>query len=628
MVWVPDRVLRLISRPVAVGFIAGCLLLMVTGFISYRMFNVTSHDEFEETTTVAMSARNQLEIVLIEGLSATQTLALCIEQGVLPARFDSIAPKVLTSYRCIDAVELAPDGIVQQVYPAVPNQRAIGFNILTDSIQSHEAILAISHRSLVFAGPLKLVQNGIAVVGRRPVFLPRDGKDVFWGFSVVITKISTLLKAARLDELEQHGFEYRLSKKDPVSGTENVFVNGDLVLHDPVTEAVQVLDAEWILAVAPRGGWKAADKTMPVLLISGLLSLLGGFFAWYKARQPEMLTNLVEARTAELRESENRFRSLIEEAPLAIIMLRGTTIIYANPTMKEMIGLRSSESLVNTSFTELLSPESAGLVAEHLTLLPTHQTPSPSIGLVALRKDGTPVPILLNSRTVTLTDGPAELAFIADITERHRAEQEMQSSLQEKELLLKEIHHRVKNNLQVISSLLSMQARLVEDATARGTYMDSMRRIRSMAMVHEKLYRSKNLSQIDFGEYLRSIAEEVRHSIGKEGTLLRVDAEPVMLGVDAAVPCGLIANELISNAFKHAFADKQSGLVVASFRRLTDATLELKVEDDGIGFPAGADIFNMPSLGMSIVTSLTEQIQGTITLSRESGTRFTITFAG
>jgi two-component sensor histidine kinase len=158
--------------------------------------------------------------------------------------------------------------------------------------------------------------------------------------------------------------------------------------------------------------------------------------------------------------------------------------------------------------------------------------------------------------------------------------------------------------------------------------MDSIRRIRSMALVHEKLYRSENLSQIDFGEYLKSIAEEVRRSIGNEGVSLRVDVEQIMLGVDVAVPCGLIVNELISNAFKHAFPGGQAGTVITSFRRLTGTTLELKVEDNGIGFPAESEIFKMPSLGMSIVTSLAEQIQGTIAVTREHGTTIAIVFDG
>jgi two-component sensor histidine kinase len=182
--------------------------------------------------------------------------------------------------------------------------------------------------------------------------------------------------------------------------------------------------------------------------------------------------------------------------------------------------------------------------------------------------------------------------------------------------------------MQVISSLLNMQARLVSDPRARDAYADSIRRVRSMAMAHEKLYRSENLSEVDFGEYLRSVASELNSSIGRESIALTVNAERIMLGIDTAVPCGLIANELISNALKHAFTGRDEGHITVDFRRLPAGELRLCVQDNGKGLPEGVDLRTLPSLGLSIVSSLTDQLGGALAITRERGTSVTVTFPG
>ncbi|HTY38828.1 MAG TPA: histidine kinase dimerization/phosphoacceptor domain -containing protein [Bacteroidota bacterium] len=213
-----------------------------------------------------------------------------------------------------------------------------------------------------------------------------------------------------------------------------------------------------------------------------------------------------------------------------------------------------------------------------------------------------------------------------DVTDRKRAEEQILASLQEKELLLKEIHHRVKNNLQVVSSLLSMQSHLLKDHQAREGYRDSMRRIRSIASVHEMLYQAENFSRIDFGEYLESMAKEVYHSLWRGEVELSVEADNIMLGIDTAVPCGLIANELLSNSLKHAFPAQREGAVVVTLRRQNEQNAELAVQDNGIGFPASRDFREMTSMGFTLVNLLAEQISGTIALERNGGTKVVLSF--
>jgi two-component sensor histidine kinase len=215
-----------------------------------------------------------------------------------------------------------------------------------------------------------------------------------------------------------------------------------------------------------------------------------------------------------------------------------------------------------------------------------------------------------------------------EITERMRAEEQIKASLKEKEVLLKEIHHRVKNNLQVVSSLLNLQAHRIEDQAVLDVLRESQNRIRSMALIHERLYRSKDLAGIDFAVYIRELATHLVHSYRAHlGPVeLKIEADDVLLGVDTAVPCGLITNELISNALKHAFPDGRAGEIRVTLKATADRQVTMAFSDDGIGFPDSVDFHNTESLGMQLVNTLVGQLDGTVELCRKAGTEFRITF--
>lgn len=199
--------------------------------------------------------------------------------------------------------------------------------------------------------------------------------------------------------------------------------------------------------------------------------------------------------------------------------------------------------------------------------------------------------------------------------------------LAEKDVLLKEIHHRVKNNLQVISSLLNLQSNLIEDPGMRQVFAESRHRVRSMALIHEKLYQSDDLSRIDFEDYIRSLTSSLQTSFGgRSAVRIAVDVEAIKLSVDSAVPCGLIVNELVTNCFKYAFTDGRAGEIRIGLKRSEPARLSLTVSDNGVGFPKGVDFRNTESLGMQIVTTLADQLDGTISLQNGAGTTFEIKF--
>ena len=192
--------------------------------------------------------------------------------------------------------------------------------------------------------------------------------------------------------------------------------------------------------------------------------------------------------------------------------------------------------------------------------------------------------------------------------------------------MIKEIHHRVKNNLMVISSLLSLQSRYIKDKEARGLFRESQNRARSMALIHELLYRSEDLKSIEFGDYILSLSKELFHLYSVDGLIeLKIDVDDIYLDINTSIPLGLIVNEVVTNSLKHAFPDGRAGVIHVDFHK-TDDHYEFKVKDNGIGFPEDLDFENTDSLGLQMVTSLTRQIEGNIELDRNNGTEFKITF--
>jgi len=217
--------------------------------------------------------------------------------------------------------------------------------------------------------------------------------------------------------------------------------------------------------------------------------------------------------------------------------------------------------------------------------------------------------------------------FDAEKTKAERTSIELTQLLKEREVLLKEVHHRVKNNLQVVSSLLGLQAGHFKDTRLRQALEESQNRVYSIALVHENLYRSKDLAQVEFSDYVRSLVDNLpRSSITGTEVSVTQDIEKCRLSIETAVPCGLIINELVTNALKHAFPDGGRGLIRVVLQRVDPSNWVLLVADDGIGLPVGIDMKKTESLGLEVVSLLVKQIAGSLEIKRSGGTTFQMTF--
>ncbi len=317
-------------------------------------------------------------------------------------------------------------------------------------------------------------------------------------------------------------------------------------------------------------------------------------------------------------------RSVIESNPdLMVVLDENGIILDINATGELLTGL-PREQLISTPYFGYLVDD--GTLQEKFSGLIRKGIIENFVQL--LRTDGHVTPLSVHASVIKGMDGGKDRVIVAahDITRQKEDEEAIRASLEEKVLLLREIHHRVKNNLQIIISLTNLQMRQTDDPGVKQIMAETQNRVRAMSLVHEKLYRSDNLARIDFADYTRFLATQLFSYYSTDTMRVHLDMamETIMVDINAAVPLGLLMNELVSNALKHAFPDARKGTIRISGSDTGDL-ITLAVEDDGIGIPADLDWKNTTSLGMRLVTSLVDQVDGTITLDRSRGTTFTVT---
>ena len=245
-----------------------------------------------------------------------------------------------------------------------------------------------------------------------------------------------------------------------------------------------------------------------------------------------------------------------------------------------------------------------------------------------LAKDGT----IKTVEPATVHIGEKEelkvMGILRDVTDRKQAEERIKTSLREKDVLIREIHHRVKNNMQIISSLLRLQSRSIGEPGMAEMFNESQNRIRTMALIHEKLYQTKDLSSINFGQYIRSLTVHLFHTYKINPNVIRMntEVEDVFLDINRAIPCGLIINELVSNSLKHAFPDNKKGKICIKLELNNKSKIKLTVSDNGVGLPKSINFREPETLGLQLVSDLINQLEGTVKLERARGTAFHISF--
>ncbi|MBF0459475.1 MAG: DUF3365 domain-containing protein [Nitrospirae bacterium] len=347
-----------------------------------------------------------------------------------------------------------------------------------------------------------------------------------------------------------------------------------------------------------------------------------------------LIEEINERKAAEeiIRESEVKFRSLIQSVMDGIISMDSQGLIIAfNRGAESMFGYTEGE-VINKPVSMLIPVR---LVEAYVRAFKTFQLLGDAymagkrVEFEGLRKDGTEFSFDISLASWKTKSGTFYTGIARDITARKKMESQINASLREKVVLIREIHHRVKNNMQIIVSLLNIQSGLINDPLDAEIFNETKNRIMAMSLVHERLYQSETLADIDFADYVGKLANGLFRSYGvdKSKITLKIDIPSLSIGVDMAISCGLLVNELLSNSLKYAFKGGRSGEIGITVTCSNDE-YDIEIWDDGVGLPESVGLSGNETLGLQLVVSIVEnQLRGTIVLNREKGARFKITFA-
>ncbi len=493
------------------------------------------------------------------------------------------------------------------------------------------------------------IHSGIVLTLMNPAYMTRQVHELAakaYGMLGHITSLNPIRPANAPDPWEAQALQAFQRGAEEDSGVEEIKGEAYMRLMRPlVTEKSCLIchAAQGYKVGDIRGGISVSVPMSPLWAVerSQMLTLsLGHGLLWLVGlvglglgtrRLSKQIAGRKKAEDA-LQESKERLQLSIEKMPIAYIMLdKQWRALEWNEAAKDVFGYTEDEILGKSVVDYIVPEESRHLVASLMDEFMKGKSVHYSERNNNIRKDGTLISCRWHNTPLVGQDGEvfAILSMAEDVTDQKLAEEKIKSSLKEKEVLLSEIHHRVKNNMQVIISLLSLQADKIEDKKCADMLKENQNRILSMALIHEQLYLSKDFANIDFGEYIKILTNGLLTSSGVNTNKIRLNIEvkDVFFDIENAIPCGLIINELVSNSLKHAFPQGKEGEISITLRSTNENEFELSVSDNGIGISEDLDIEQTGTMGLQLVKVIAEnQLDGKIDLDRTGGTRFNIKF--
>lgn len=417
-------------RSIIVGVAVFSCLLLLTQYISYQRYLILKNAERQYVMHELQAVEERLNSTISHSLSAAKILAFIVSEYGVPAQFDSVAQNILQSTQYIDALLLTHKGVITHSYPRKGNEAAIGFDILSDSVRRQEANRAIERRELFFAGPLELVQGGLGVVGRYPIF---EGNS-FQGFTIVIIKLNTLLKAMGIDTTQRSAFTYQLSKTNATTQQEEYFLPPASNKNQGLYASIEVPAGDWKIMVTAKSQQRLLFR-ITFSIVSLLFSLTGGAFAWHLVRQPERLQQLVDEKTALVIDSQNQFRTTLERVSDGFISCDCEwRYRYINAAAEHVLGINASNLIgknIWEEFPELV--QQPIYEAYHKALAEQHYVHVESY-LPNREK-------WIKNHLYPSADGLS--VFFQDITQQKKAEEDILRVYKEKEAVLNRISDKV-----------------------------------------------------------------------------------------------------------------------------------------------------------------------------------------
>lgn len=599
------------------GTVAVLLLgLWVSGLGWYRDVLI-DRTRAEGREIVARSAARLSGLILennarLEAVEAFLAPEASVE--VLDTEFRAFARGLIEGRREVRNLSVAPEGVQRYVYPPAEAAGLIGHDLLADPRPSVRAAArrALETGETVTSGPYPLRQGGHGFVLRRGV---RE-RERAWGLVAIVLDTRRLLENAGLSP-RMDGFEIGVRRQggdEPFFGTEEAFA------PEAVTGTVRAVDSVWEVGARPLGGFAGAigpQFDIVKWLSFSIVVLL------------VLLAYTLRARIETTLDTERRLLKRISDtSPVGIILLdRLGQLTFANPLARQILGL---DEVTGGRYDNILW---------ETTDLDGNPVPPEELPFARVMRTGETVADARHrifagdeERSVSINAAPFRdgvVAIIQDVTKQVESERHIRAALHEKEVLLREIHHRVKNNLTIITSLLSLQQSRIRSAEEAGAaFAETQNRVQALAQLHRMLYQSENLEVIDLADYLTDAARRLQSAYDAYGRVQVVfNLHTVEVDMDRAIPAGLVFTELFTNALKHGVPASGGGRIWVTLTRDADGGAVIEVADNGAGMSASAEAGSGGSLGMELVHALTQQLQGELDVRRNGGTTFRLRFS-
>jgi PAS domain S-box-containing protein len=640
-----------ILQPKTLGFLTFIVALLIVGFFVSLRYKIFKENQQREMSNVLEVVHQNIEQILKNSYTTTLTLAMSIDDEGVPRDFDKIGEKLVTKNSSIDAVQLVPNGVIKYIYPLKGNEAAMNYDILKSKNVYQEAQKSIEAKLIYFAGPLRLKQGGIAVIGRLPVF--KNGK--FWGFSAVLIKLETLLKNSGIKSIDKSKYYFQFSKANPLTGEEEFFLPNKSDFSKKYFQTVVIPDGNWKLYLISTKENGLYYQIMTSAIFGLLLSIMIGVWVYTILKKPAEQQILILEQAKKLIESEIEFKTLFEQAPVGIAKLDTKTgkFIEINKEYCHITGY-TEEELKEMDFKQITFPDDLSNDLSNMEKLINGFISEFSMEKRYYNKSGKIVwvnlfvaPLWKNS------DEPKNhIAIVEDITEKKEAEQSLKQSFdlvneQNKRLLNFSyiVSHNLRahsSNINSISSLLEETDSVQETKELTGllkkvseSLNETMSNLNDVVNIQSNIHLTKE--QLNLNNYIHSTIDVLSEQINlKKGTINNLVEDDVMVKYNPAYLESILLN-FISNSLKYSHPDR-TPIITLSFDKMKN---EMKISDNGLGIDLekyGSSLFGMyktfhqnkdaKGIGLFITKNQIEAMGGKIAVESEPnvGTTFTVHF--
>ncbi len=590
-----DKSPRFLSKPVTIGIFTFLFFMLLGVFILWQRYQILKETEQREMTNLIGFIENNIDHTLRNSYSAALSLALLVESNGTISGFEDVAPRLISEYPAINAVQMVPGGIITHVYPVQENESVLNYNILEDPNVREEALHAMRERKMYFAGPLELRQGGLAVIGRLPVFIKND----FWGFAAVIIKLETLLEESGLEKLSADKYEFQFSKIHPGTGEEIFFLTPISAGSVEYSETINFADGDWKAYIALKNPRELFNSLIPIGFFTTLLSVFLGLAMTNLLKQPQKLQALVNSQAGELTLSEMKFRTIFNQAAIGMARVNSITGMFleTNNRFQQLFGY-TSEEIKELSVVDVTHPGDIQEDHSKMKQLRDGEIKEFSMQKRIKRKNGELV-------WVNLTVSPlwnegerptTHIALIEDIHDKKMAETHLKESYhmvmeQNKRLLNFSyiVSHNLRSHSSNIESILDLYKHTA-DAEERENYINMLEKV--SAALNQTLFDLNEVVSIQTNLNLTVEDLKVKDFVEDTLGLLKVQIQKKNARISTNVPAEMVVKfnaaylesvllNLLTNALRYSSPQRSPEIVING--KKTGEKWLLEVEDNGIG---------------------------------------------